>query len=89
MRRVHGVNALKDRLVIRYSDDTDPPWVWGREVDVSWKESSHVRRVVRLTANLLELLVGDPQAIPANEEILQEWIARLLREHSQEGPGAS
>ena len=25
----------------------------------------------QLTANLLELLVGDAQAIPANEEILQ------------------
>jgi len=88
MKRVHGLRALKDRLVISYSDDADPPWVWGREVDVSWKENPGIGRVVRLTSNLLELLVGDPQAIPANEEVLQEWIARLFREHSQEGPGA-
>ena len=84
MKRVHGVRALKDRLVISYSDDDDPPWLWGREVDVAWKENPHIGRVVRLTSNLLELLVGDPQAIPANEEILQEWIARLFREHSHE-----
>lgn len=85
MRHVHGVRAMKDRLVISYSDDTDPSWVWGREVDVSWKENPGIGRVVRLTANLLELLVGDPQAIPANEEILQEWIARLLSEPSGGG----
>ena len=82
MKHIHGVRALKDRLVISYSDDGDPPWVWGREVDVTWKEDPNVRRVIRLTSELLHLLVAEPGAVPANEEILQEWIARLLREHS-------
>ena len=89
MKHVHGVRALKDRLVISYSDDGDPPWVWGREVDVSWKENPHIERVTRLTAKLLTLLVADPQAIPANEELLQEWIARLFRETPSDGQGAS
>ena len=88
MKRVHGVRALKDRLVISYSDDDDPSWVWGREVDVSWKENPHVRRVIHLTSQLLELLVGGPTAIPNNEELLQEWIAKLLREHSEGGQKA-
>ena len=89
MKHVHGVQALKDRIVIRYSDDTDPPWVWGREVDVAWKDDPHVRRIVRLTCDLFLLLLADPQAAPANEEILQEWIARLFREHSGDGQKAS
>jgi hypothetical protein len=32
--------------------------------------------------------VGDDRAIPAHEEILQEWIAKLLREHSGDGQKA-
>ena len=87
MKHVHDVRALKDRIVIRYSDDTDPPWVWGREVDVSWKENPHVRRVIHLTSQLLELLVEDPTAIPNNEELLQEWIAKLLSGQSHDGSG--
>ena len=87
MKHVHDVRALKDRIVIRYSDDNDPPWVWGREVDVSWKENPHVRRVIHLTSQLLELLVGDPTAIPDNEELLQEWIAKLLSGQSRDGSG--
>ena len=84
MKRVHGVQALKDRIVIRYSDDDDPPWVWGREVDVAWKDDPHVRRITHLTSHLCLLLLGDPKAVPANEEILQEWIAKLFRGHSHE-----
>ena len=85
MKRVHGVRALKDRLVISYSDDDDPPWVWGREVDVTWKEDPNVRRVIHLTYELLHLLVTEPNSVPSNEEILQEWVAKLLREHSGNG----
>ena len=85
MKHVHGVNALKDRLVIRYSDDEDPRWVWGHEVDVSWKEDPNVRRIIHLAYRCFDLLVTDPKAVPGNEEILQEWVARLLREHSEGG----
>ena len=84
MKRVHGVQALKDRIVIRYSDDEDPPWVWGREADVAWREDPNVRRITHLACHLFLLLLDDPKAVPANEEILQEWVARLFREHSHE-----
>ena len=85
MKHVHGVDAKKDHLIIRYSDDDDPPWVWGRELVVGWKDDPRVRRLAHVGYHVFHLLVNDPKAVTVNEEILQEWLGRLFDEHPREG----
>ena len=85
MKHLHGVEALKDRLVLRYSDDADPSWVWGREIEIAWKAHPNVSRLVAVACHIFELLITRPDLVESNDELLQEWLGQCFQARPRNG----
>lgn len=85
MKYVKAVDFQKDYLLVRYTDDEDPAWAVGREVAIDWRKDSKVQRLAHVAYHLFYLFVADPNAVTKNDEVLQEWIGRLLDERPEEG----
>lgn len=84
MTHIKQVEFDRDYLLIRYRDDEDPPWSAGRELAVNWRKDSHVERLAHVAYHVFYLFVTNPDGVAKNDEILQEWIGKLLHEQ----PGA-
>ena len=78
MKQVNAVEFGKHYMLVRYTDDTDPPWVTGRELAIDWRKVSNVGRLAHVGYHVFHLFVNDPGAVARNDEILQEWLGRLL-----------
>ena len=85
MKHVREVDFHKDGVVIRYVDDDDPEWVRGHELALNVKKHPHVDRLLHVAYHVFALFVNDPQGVSANDEVLQEWIGRLLVEQPEDG----
>jgi hypothetical protein len=88
MTYVKEVDFRKDVVVIRYTDDEAPAWAVGRELVIDWRKNPNVERLIHVAYHILHLLVTDPAAVAANDEVLQEWVGRLLQEQPEEGHDA-
>ena len=88
MKHITGVDCpRKNYLVIHYWDDADPEWVDGRKLVLYMRAHPNVRRLCNVTSNIFELLATRPEAVTANEEVLQEWVGKLFQEGLSEKPG--
>ena len=85
VQRVKVVEFGKNLIYIRYTDDNDPPWARGRELAIDWEKNAHVERLAHVAYHIFRLFITNPEAVAANDEILQEWIGKLLNEHPEEG----
>lgn len=85
MRYVKEVDFRKDIIVIRYTDDDDPAWAAGRELVIDWRKNPNVERLIHVAYHVLHLFVDNPAAVTVNDEVLQEWLGRLLQEQPGDG----
>ena len=84
MKRVSAVEFGRQYILVRYTDEADPPWAVGRELAIDWRKASNAERLAHVGYHVFHLFINDPTAVAANDEILQEWIGKLLHEQ----PGA-
>ena len=48
MKQVNAVEFGKNYVLVRYTDDTDPPWVAGRELAIDWRKASNAERLAHV-----------------------------------------
>ena len=84
MKRVSAVEFGRQYILVRYTDEADPPWAVGRELAIDWRKASNTERLAHVGYHVFLLFVNDPEAVAANDEILQEWLGKLLQERPEE-----
>ncbi len=85
MKRVRAVEFQKEYILVRYVDEDDPPWTAGHELAINWRKESRVERLAHVAYHVFLLFVSRPDAVAANDEVLQEWIGKLIHEDPGEG----
>ena len=85
MKQIHRIDFKEGTIAVRYTDDQDPKWAKERILDVDWRESAHVERLAHVGYHVFLLLVEHPELVETHDEILQEWVGRLLDQRPVEG----
>ena len=84
MKRVSAVEFGRQHILVRYTDEGDPSWAAGRELAIDWRKASTAERLAHVGYHVFHLFINDPNAVALNDEILQEWLGKLLQERPED-----